>query len=421
MTWRHRGAVLLMVLALATVAGSVAQGKPALRKPAVAAKDEGWRITYGSPGAKVLVEAYYPINAAGGEGHEWVKEFAARLVAAYPGKVRAIVYDFASPKGGAEWQKHGLSCGAFTINGKVQVPLKGKLVTFTRSTALSGWTFEQLKAAVGEAVKAAYGKSVSGAAAPASTGVAGSGRQTIVSVAVPCGLAGPYGDLARLFHARSQDVRVSPRVNGVVALLQQFRDGRYPGQAGPPEVYLALGTSELADLHRRGRLVDMNYVKCARIPLAIIVHKRNPANIRSIEDLASPDVRTIATYSFELSGGRGARQILQNAKLWDVVSSKTVTPKVPDQAKQMVKQRKADAAIVYSTCLMESYMPGQPPVRQPDLVPIRIDQSLYEPIHVGAVLIRGARHTDAARKFLEFLKTPEAQKVWLKWGFEPPV
>lgn len=34
-------------------------------------------------------------------------------------------------------------------------------------------------------------------------------------------------------------------------------------------------------------------------------------------------------------------------------------------------------------------------------------------------MVKGGKNPDAARKFLEFLKTPEAQKVWLKWKFEP--
>ncbi|NLC59464.1 MAG: molybdate ABC transporter substrate-binding protein [Armatimonadetes bacterium] len=422
MRQRQRFTAVLVAATVAALAAFQAQAKPRPLKLAAPVKNEGWRVLCGSSKAKVLVEAFYPINAAGGEGHEWVIEYASQLVAAYPNQVRAIVYDFASAKGGAEWQKHNLSCGAFVIGGKVQATLKGKKVTYMRTPALSGWTLAQLKASVGEEVKRVYAKKASGTAAPAKKSAAGaSSGGAIISVAVPCGLAGPYGDLVRLFHARSKNVRVSPRVNGVVALLKQFRDGVYPQQPGPPEIYLALGTSELADLKQRGRLVDGNVVKCARIPLALIVHKRNPARVQDLNDLTSSAVKAIAIYSYDLSGGRGAKQVLQRARLWEMVSKKTVTPSVPDQAKQMVKQGRVQAAIIYRTCLMESYLPNQPAVRETDLKAIDLYEDLYEPIHVGAVLIKGAPHTEAAREFLAFLETPEARKVWTKWGFLPPV
>ncbi|MDT7897341.1 MAG: molybdate ABC transporter substrate-binding protein [Armatimonadota bacterium] len=419
---------LIAMLGVAIVVWAQGQKPPAKsappKKPAVPVKDEGWRILYGSPKAKVKVEAFYPLRVAGGESHDWVKEFARKLVEAFPDKVHAIVYDFTSEKGGVEWQKRGLTCGAFLINGKMQIDYKGKTFTFLRNPAISGWTFEQLKMAVTAEVERVYGK---GAVKPqpqkqppakkTSTGAMTAGQKAAngrVEIFVPCGLAGPYGDIARLFRKAHPDIELRPTVTGVVALLNLLRDG------ATPDIYLALGTFELTKLAEQGKFVEGSLVRCARIPLALIVPKNNPASVKRLEDLASPKVKHIVTYAFNLSGGRGAKQALEAAKLWDAVKGKVFTPKVPDQAKQLLKKGQADVGILYRTCLMESYVPDQPPVVEHDLIAVQtIPQHLYEPIYVGAVLVKGGKNLAAAQEFLRFLQTAEAKRVWGKWGFEP--
>lgn len=413
------------VVALVWTQGQKPPAKSApTKKPAVPVKDEGWRILYGSPKAKVKVEAFYPIRVAGGESHEWVKDFARKLVEAFPDKVQVIVYDFTSEKGGAEWQKRGLTCGAFLINGKTQITYKGKTFIFMRNPATSGWTFEQLKMAVTAEVERVYGKGAvkpqpqkqpptkKTSAATLQTGQPMAGKQ--VDIFVPCGLAGPYGDIARLFRKAHPDIELRPTVTGVIALLNLLRDG------ATPDIYLALGTFELTKLAEQGKFVEGSLVRCARIPLALIVPKNNPAGVKRLEDLASPKVKRVITYAFNLSGGRGAKQALEAAKLWDAVKGKIFTPKVPDQAKQLLKKGQADAGILYRTCLMESYVPDQPPVVEHTLVAVQtIPQRLYEPIYVGAVLVKGGKNLAAAQEFLRFLQTPAVKQVWKKWGFEP--
>lgn len=402
---------------------SEARKPPEGKKPSVRVKDEGWRITYGSPKAKVKVEAFYPIGVSGGEGHDWVKDYARQLVEAFPDKVYVVVYDFASEKGGAEWQSRGLTCGAFLINGKLELTHEGKTVTFLRNPVMSGWTFDQLKAVVAAEVEQVYGK---GAVKPqpqqksssptkkTSTGIRTAAPKGSVEIFVPCGLAGPYGELIKLFQTKNPDIRLRPIVTGVVALINQLQAG------ATPDIYLALGTFELTKLAEAGRFVEGSLVNCARIPLALIVPKKKAKSIRSLNDLATPKVKTIVTYNFKLSGGRGAKQALEAAKLWDKVSSKIFTPKVPDQAKQMLKAGKADAGILYRTCLMESYIPDKPPVVERDLAVVQtIPQKLYEPIYAAAVLVKGGKNLDAAREFLRFLQTNEADRIWEKWGFEP--
>ncbi len=390
--------------------------KAEAKKPSVPVKNEGWRITYGDPKAKVKVEAFYPV---GSPGHEFVLEFSRKLAESFPGKVQVVIYDWTKPKGADEFSKRGLSCGCFIINGKMQVTHKGKTVAFMRRPEMTGWSFDLLKAVVAEEVNRVYGKGTkpeqkkTATVQKTSTG-ANPEPKGVIEIFVPCGLAGPYGDLARMFQKQNPEIRFRPNVTGIIALLNQLEAG------ATPDIFLALGTFELTKLAEQDKFVEGSIVKCARIPLAVVVPKRNPAGIKRLEDLASPKVKRVITYPFKLSGGRGARQALEAAKIWDAVNPKIFTPQVPDQAKQLLKKGQADAGILYRTCLMESYIPDQPPVIEHDLIAVQtIPQNLYEPIYAAAVLVKGGKNLDAARKFLKFLQTPQARQVWIKWGFEP--
>ena len=240
--------------------------------------------------------------------------------------------------------------------------------------------------------------------------------KSVLDISVPCGLAGPYGEIARLFQARYPGVRLRPAVNGIVALNNQLRDGKMP-----TDVFLALGTYELTPEVWQVRLVEGSLVKCATIPLALAVRRSNPAGIHALADLVSPNVKAVSTYAAGLSGGHGARQALEKANVWDAVVDKVVTPKVPDEAKHLLRMGKVDATIMYRTCLMESYQPDAEPVRQPGILVVQtLPQDLYDPISVGAVTLKTSKNQGAARAFSRFLATPAALAIWKKWGFGAP-
>ncbi|MFN3421929.1 MAG: hypothetical protein ACK40X_09430, partial [Armatimonadota bacterium] len=93
---------ILVVLMAQTQQQKKPPQKSEAQKPSVPIKNEGWRIIYGDPKAKVKIEAFYPV---GSPGHEFVLEFSRKLAESFPGKVQVIVYDWTKPKGADEFSK----------------------------------------------------------------------------------------------------------------------------------------------------------------------------------------------------------------------------------------------------------------------------------------------------------------------------
>ncbi len=67
----------------------------------------------------------------------------------------------------------------------------------------------------------------------------------------------------------------------------------------------------------------------------------------------------------------------------------------------------ADAAIVYAT---------DAPLAKRTRVALRLDEQAVYPIAV----VKGAKHVDAARRFVEYCRSAEAMRVFAKYGFRTP-
>jgi len=71
-----------------------------------------------------------------------------------------------------------------------------------------------------------------------------------------------------------------------------------------------------------------------------------------------------------------------------------------------VESGAADAAIVYAT---------DAPLAKRTRVALRLDEQVVYPIAV----VKGAKHADAARRFVDYCRSPGAMRVFAKYGFAP--
>ena len=110
--------------------------------------------------AKVLVQAFYPLN----EGHAEVVAAVRGLEGKFKGKVRTEIYDIRFPDEKPEdfkkWQATGFApCAGIMINDKHELMVdtgKGPETVLFEKAMGGMWTQEQLEKAVADAVKATY-------------------------------------------------------------------------------------------------------------------------------------------------------------------------------------------------------------------------------------------------------------------------
>lgn len=110
--------------------------------------------------------------------------------------------------------------------------------------------------------------------------------------------------------------------------------------------------------------------------------------------------------------GRSAVAALQKAGIYGQVKSKLVYGENVSQAAQFVQSGNAQAGIIAQSLAVS---PGMN-----DGKSWTIPAETYPPIEQATVLLNGAKNKNAARAFLEFVKSAAGREILLKFGFAAP-
>jgi molybdate transport system substrate-binding protein len=140
-----------------------------------------------------------------------------------------------------------------------------------------------------------------------------------------------------------------------------------------------------------------------------VAAKGRPA-IASIRDLSDPAFARIAVANPETAPyGRAARESLKAAGLLDPLRSRVVSAETVRDALRYVETGDADAGFA-----------AESEARGSGLAKYTIPRDLYAPIRQElAVVARSPRARDAAA-FAEFLKSPRAREIWIRYGYGSP-
>lgn len=181
----------------------------------------------------------------------------------------------------------------------------------------------------------------------------------------------------------------------------------------PFDIFLA------ADLSFPQRVIDAGHGDSAKpVPYArgtLVLWTRNDSGVTnlSLEALRGPAVRTIAIANPQHAPyGRAAQAALQHLNLASPLQSKLVVAENIAQAAQYADSGNAQVGLISLTSALTSRL-------STDGHFIRVPFEDYPPILQGAVLVRGSANQDAARLFLQFLRSPEIQWKLAHAGLEP--
>lgn len=208
-----------------------------------------------------------------------------------------------------------------------------------------------------------------------------------LDVAAAISLKDALTDVARGWEARGGE-RVVFNFAGSNVLARQIRAG------APVDVFLS------ADMRTVESIRDSLEEPVPLLANTLVVVSNKP--LRSLRDLPSAGKVAIGDPS-AVPAGVYAREALQRAGVWqavDVVPCENVRA-----ALAAVESGGADAAIVYATDAR---------LAKHAHVALTIDgvQAVY-PI----AAVKGAKHAEAARRFVDYCRSPEAMRMFIARGF----
>jgi molybdate transport system substrate-binding protein len=201
---------------------------------------------------------------------------------------------------------------------------------------------------------------------------------------------------------RDTGVEVKISAAGSNTLANQIVNG------APAELFLS-ADEEWADfVKEKGFAAQTKQLLGNRLVLA--VPQKNPAGVKTPEDLLSPKVERVALAGENVPAGIYAKQSLTALKLYDeLVQDKKIVRGMDVRATlNLVELGEVAAAIVYKTDAMSAN----------DVETVyTFDDKSHEPIRYPLVLLKRGETNSAAQNFFDYLASNTAAKIFEKDGF----
>jgi molybdate transport system substrate-binding protein len=224
-----------------------------------------------------------------------------------------------------------------------------------------------------------------------------------ILVAAAANLTDAFQELSRRFSERT-GIRVILSFGGTADLANQIENG------APFDIFAAADSAHVEALEQKGFLTQGTRALYARGSVVLWVHAGSTINIERVEDLARKEVERIAIAKPDIAPyGQAAVEVLRALKMWNQVEPKVVYGMNVLQVKQFVSSGNAEAGFL-PLALMK---PGEGKY-------IEVGEELHAPIDQALGVVKASDKQDAARRFADFVLSPEGQLILKEYGYKPP-
>ena len=234
-------------------------------------------------------------------------------------------------------------------------------------------------------------------------------RPTTLVVFAAASLTEAFEEMGAAFTARHPGVQVIFNFGGSQNLRTQLEQGASADLFAP---------ANLAEMDRAtaAALIAPAQVRIfAHNELVVIMPSSNPAQVRSLADLARPGLKLVLAAA-EVPAGQYARQLLKNLEATfgsgyaaQVMANVASNEDNVRQAVAKVQLGEADAAIVYRSDAAAA----------PALSTLTIPPAVNVAAQYPMAVLNAAPQRDLAIAFVQFVLTPDGQAILKKWGFQP--
>jgi molybdate transport system substrate-binding protein len=186
-------------------------------------------------------------------------------------------------------------------------------------------------------------------------------------------------------------------------LARQIDDG------APADIFFSADEAKMDALELNGRILKDTRKSRLSNSLVIVVSADSTLAISSASNLTNAAVKRIALADPKaVPAGVYAKAYLEKLKLWPLVESKVVPTENVRGALAAVESGNIEAGIVYKT---------DAAISRKVKVACEVPRSDGPDISYPMALVSDSRQLEAARKFLQYLDSSDAGKVFEKFGF----
>ncbi|HEY3230265.1 MAG TPA: molybdate ABC transporter substrate-binding protein [Roseiflexaceae bacterium] len=245
----------------------------------------------------------------------------------------------------------------------------------------------------------------------AATTAAPAGQTTELNVFAAASLTDAFNEIGKNFEAGNPGTKVIFNFAGSQQLSQQI------GQGAPADVFASANKKQMDVVIQSGQVISGTQRTFVRNRLVVIYPRDNPAKLNTLKDLAKPDVKLVLAAKDVPVGGYALDFLARASKLPDYTEaySPTVLANVKSYEENVkavlskIALGEADAGIVYASDIA---LDSADKVGRLDIPDVLNTIAAY-PI----ATIKDSQHADMAKKFVEYVLSPAAQQILVKYGF----
>jgi molybdate transport system substrate-binding protein len=135
---------------------------------------------------------------------------------------------------------------------------------------------------------------------------------------------------------------------------------------------------------------------------------------KGLEILREPAIKKIAIANPKHAPyGRAAVAAMEHFKVYDQVKDKLILGENISQAAQFIESGACDIGIIALSLAVAPAMKSKGTYWE-------VPAEAHPPLEQGAVIVKQSKHQEAARQFLDFIKSPNGQEIMTRYGFVIP-
>jgi molybdate transport system substrate-binding protein len=206
-----------------------------------------------------------------------------------------------------------------------------------------------------------------------------------------------------LYQKSKTNVRLTYNFGSSGSLQQQIEQG------APVDVFFSAATKQMDALQSRNLIASGTRKNLLSNQIVLITPKNNNI-VKKFEDLTKADVKRISIGEPKsVPAGQYGKQVLEHYKIWDKIQAKMIFGKDVRTVLTYVESGNVDAGLVYATDAKISNK-----VKVVMTAPSQSHQAIIYPIAV----LKDSKKINESKEFIQFLSTPQAKKVFEKYGFK---
>ncbi|WP_297280659.1 molybdate ABC transporter substrate-binding protein [uncultured Anaerococcus sp.] len=214
-------------------------------------------------------------------------------------------------------------------------------------------------------------------------------------------------ELKDMYERENPDVNITYNFDSSGTLKTQIEEG------ATCDVFISASNKPMDELEESDKGESLispdSRIDLLENELVLAVREDSDKDINSFEDLKSDKAESIALGNSDVPAGDYAKKLLTNLGIWNEVSNKASFASNVKEVTSWISESAVDCGIIYSTDAKAEEL---------KVVDRASKDQLKEDIVYPAALVEKSNEKEEGKKFLEYLNSDQASKVFKDYGFK---